>query len=30
MGQWLSLPMALVGVALWLWFDRRPAAVPAR
>lgn len=26
MGQWLSLPMVVVGVALWLWARRTPAA----
>ena len=30
MGQWLSLPMAVVGVGLWLWFDRRPAVLAAK
>lgn len=25
MGQWLSLPMVLAGVALWVWAVRRPA-----
>ncbi|MDE2605337.1 MAG: prolipoprotein diacylglyceryl transferase [Burkholderiales bacterium] len=28
MGQWLSLPMIVAGVALWLWAQARPA--PAR
>ncbi len=25
MGQWLSLPMAIAGVAMWVWAVRRPA-----
>jgi len=29
MGQWLSLPMAVAGVAMWVWAARR-AAVPSR
>ena len=28
MGQWLCIPMILIGIGLWLWFDRRPAGVP--
>jgi phosphatidylglycerol:prolipoprotein diacylglycerol transferase len=30
MGQWLCIPMILVGIALWLWFGRRPMGVPAK
>ncbi|MDP3761501.1 MAG: prolipoprotein diacylglyceryl transferase [Ramlibacter sp.] len=30
MGQWLCIPMIVVGIALWLWFGRRPLAVPAK
>ena len=29
MGQWLCVPMIAIGIALWVWFGRRPAAVPA-
>lgn len=25
-GQWLSLPMIVAGLAIWLWASRRPAA----
>ncbi len=25
MGQWLSLPMAVAGIAMWAWASRRPA-----
>ncbi|MEJ8847344.1 prolipoprotein diacylglyceryl transferase [Variovorax rhizosphaerae] len=28
-GQWLSLPMILFGIGLWIWAARRPAAVIA-
>ena len=27
MGQWLSLPMVVAGVALWLWARRTPVAL---
>ena len=30
MGQWLCIPMIVAGVLLWVWFGRRPVAVPAR
>ncbi|MES3003321.1 MAG: prolipoprotein diacylglyceryl transferase [Pseudomonadota bacterium] len=30
MGQWLCVPMIVIGVALWLWFGRDAARVPAR
>jgi phosphatidylglycerol---prolipoprotein diacylglyceryl transferase len=30
MGQWLCIPMVAAGLLLWVWFGRRPAAVPAR
>jgi phosphatidylglycerol:prolipoprotein diacylglycerol transferase len=30
MGQWLSLPMVLIGIAMWWWGSNRPApAAPA-
>ncbi|ROZ75696.1 prolipoprotein diacylglyceryl transferase [Ramlibacter sp. WS9] len=29
MGQWLCVPMIAVGIALWIWFGRRSAAIPA-
>jgi len=32
MGQWLSLPMVIAGVALWFYFgrDKSGSAGPAR
>jgi len=30
MGQWLCIPMIVAGIALWLWFDRRPMPVAAK
>jgi len=27
MGQWLCVPMVLFGAGLWLWAERRPAAI---
>jgi len=29
MGQWLCVPMIAIGAALWVWFGRRSAPVPA-
>ena len=29
MGQWLSLPMAAAGIAMWVWASRRPAVTPS-
>lgn len=29
MGQWLSLPMVIGGVVLWLWAQRNPLPAPA-
>jgi phosphatidylglycerol:prolipoprotein diacylglycerol transferase len=29
MGQWLCLPMIVLGAGLWWWFGHRAAAVPA-
>ena len=30
MGQWLSIPMFVGGLILWLWADTRPAALAAK
>jgi phosphatidylglycerol:prolipoprotein diacylglycerol transferase len=30
MGQWLSLPMIVAGIALWAWSRRQPQAVAAQ
>jgi phosphatidylglycerol:prolipoprotein diacylglycerol transferase len=28
MGQWLCVPMVAAGIALWVWAQRQPVAVP--
>lgn len=30
MGQWLCIPMIVLGAGLWVWFGRQPAAAASR